>query len=162
MSFLDIQCPMCGQSFDPDQHIGCEACPLNSGCTLVCCPACGYQTVNPHNSKLARLFQSLFSLRSSSRNLSSDPESTTLADVPPGGKAEIIGFSAGFPADRRAYLQAYGLVVNYPVEVVQHSPVTIVKLDHIELALESDLARGILVRSSAAGQEDHLPNSPRR
>jgi Fe2+ transport system protein FeoA len=108
------------------------------------------------------MFQALFSLRSSSRNSSSDSECTTLADVPSGGKAEIIGFSAGFPPDRRAYLQAYGLVENYSVQVVQHSPVIIVKIDHIELALESDLARGILVQSSVTDQEDRLPNPPRR
>ena len=37
--------------------------------------------------------------------------------------------------------------MNYCVQVLQHSPVTIVKLDHIELALESDLAKGILVKT---------------
>ena len=162
MSFLDIQCSMCGQRFDPDQHIGCEACPLHSGCILVCCPNCGHQTVNPYKSKFARLLQSLFTLRASSKNLISKSERTTLADVPPGRKAEIIGFSAGFPADRRAYLQAYGLVENYWVQVVQHSPVTIVKLDHIELALESDLAKGILVQSELTVQEDRLSNTHRR
>lgn len=147
---------MCGQRFDPDKNIGCEACPLHSGCTLVCCPNCGNQTVNHHKSKFARLLQSLFALRASSSSLISKSERTTLAEVPPGRKAEIIGFSAGFPEDRRAYLQAYGLVVNYSVQVVQHSPVTIVRLDNIELALESELAKGILVQSELTIQEDQL------
>jgi Fe2+ transport system protein FeoA len=118
--------------------------------------------VNPQKSKLARFFQSLFTLSASSRDLRSESESTTLADVPPGGKAEITGFSAGFPADRRAYLQAYGLVENYWVQVVQHSPVTIVKLDHIELALESDLAKGILVQSELKVHGDHHPHADPR
>lgn len=78
-----------------------------------------------------------------------------MADVPPGCRAEVVGFSAGFPPDRRAYLQAYGLVLNYSVQVVQHSPVTIVRVDHIELALESDLAKGILVQLSPDDQNNN-------
>jgi Fe2+ transport system protein FeoA len=157
MSILDIQCPMCGQSYNPDQHIGCENCPLHSGCALVCCPTCGYQTVNLRKSKAARLVQSLFTLGASSRNFNSLSGRTTLADVTPGRKVKIIGFSPGFPPDRREYLQAYGLVENYQVQVLQHSPVTIVRLDHIELALEIDLARGILVESELPGTGDNLP-----
>jgi Fe2+ transport system protein FeoA len=70
----------------------------------------------------------------------------SLADIPPGGQAEFVGFSNDFPADRKAYLQAYGLVVNHQIQVVQHSPVTIIRLDNLELALENDLARGIRVQ----------------
>jgi Fe2+ transport system protein FeoA len=70
----------------------------------------------------------------------------SLADIPPGGQAELVGFSNDFPADRKAYLQAYGLVVNHQIQVVQHSPVTIIRLDNLELALENDLARGIRVQ----------------
>lgn len=73
-------------------------------------------------------------------------EAKTLANVPPGGQVEVIGFTDDFPADRKAYLQAYGLVLKHQVQVVQHSPVTIIRLDNIELALESDLAQGIMVR----------------
>lgn len=57
----------------------------------------------------------------------------------------MIGFTADFPLDKRSYLQAYGLVPNYLVEILAHSPVTIVRLDNSELALENDLARGIIV-----------------
>lgn len=64
-------------------------------------------------------------------------------------KAKVIGFAADIPPDRRSYLQAYGLVSNYWVEVLCHSPVTIVRIDNIELALENDLARGIKVEWGA-------------
>jgi Fe2+ transport system protein FeoA len=77
-------------------------------------------------------------------------EGVTLADVPPGSHAELIGFTDTFPADRKAYLQAYGLVLNHQVQVVQHTPVTIIRLDNIELALENDLAKGIKVQLSSA------------
>jgi Fe2+ transport system protein FeoA len=75
----------------------------------------------------------------------------TLADVPPGSHAKVVRFEADFPPDRRAYLQSYGLVMDYWVQVVQHSPITIVRLDHLELALESELAGGIIVQMSPDG-----------
>jgi len=154
MSPQDIQCSMCGQRFDPEQHLACRACPMHSGCNLVCCPACGYQTVDPGRSKIVRLARFFSTLRSSSGSAQDCKDRTTLADVPAGCSAEVVGFSAGFPLDRRAYLQSYGLVLNYSVQVVQQSPVTIVRLDHIELALENDLARGILVQLSLPDQID--------
>jgi len=119
---------------------------MHSGCNLVCCPACGYQTVDPQHSKLVRLLRYFRELKTSARYASSGEDGTTLAEVPPGYKAEFVGFSDKFPPDQRAYLQAYGLMPNHWVQVVQHSPVTIVRLDYLELALEGDLARGIQVQ----------------
>ena len=112
---------------------------MHSGCTLVCCPACGYQTVNPRRSKIIRLVNFLFTAKNSSNYPSAKKVEDSLADVPAGRKAKVIGFSADFPPDRRTYLQAYGLVPNYWVQVLGHSPVTIVRLDNIELALENEL-----------------------
>lgn len=50
-----LTCPMCGTQFDPDQHISCQACPLQTGCQLACCPNCGFEIVNVQKSVLARL-----------------------------------------------------------------------------------------------------------
>jgi Fe2+ transport system protein FeoA len=69
----------------------------------------------------------------------------TLLDVPPGCRARVTGFQDGFPADRRAYLQAYGLTPHDWVTVLQNSPVTVIRLENTELALESELADGIQV-----------------
>jgi hypothetical protein len=46
---------MCGHRFDPAVHIACQACPLQNGCQLTCCPVCGFEMVNPDRSILARL-----------------------------------------------------------------------------------------------------------
>ena len=36
------KCALCSCSFDPEGQ-GCRpACPLSSGCAMVCCPRCGY------------------------------------------------------------------------------------------------------------------------
>jgi len=143
-----IECNFCGYLYDPDQHLACQTCPLHSNCNLVCCPACGYQTVNPQRSFLVRLARHIPRLKESGRLSRAARHGITLADVPPGWQAEIIGFSDSFPADRKAYLQAYGLVLHHQVQVVQHRPVTIIRLDHVELALENDLASGIQVHLS--------------
>ena len=145
MSFWDIQCSMCGQRYDPDQQLACQNCPIHSGCNLVCCPNCGYQTVNPHRSKFVQLLRLILPPGQANMFARSSFEGVTLAEVPVGCKAEVLGFSADFPPERKAYLQAYGLVPNYQVQVLQRSSVTIVRVDHIELALENDLARGIHV-----------------
>ena len=69
----------------------------------------------------------------------------TLADVPSGHQALIEGFTYSIPTDRREHLQAYGVVPGHWVQVIQHSPVTVIQIEHTELALELDLARKVNV-----------------
>jgi Fe2+ transport system protein FeoA len=52
------------------------------------------------------------------------------------------------PRERRAHLQAYGLVPGHCVRILQHSPVTIVQIEHMELALEGGLARQVQVEGT--------------
>lgn len=153
MSGQRIHCAMCGHKFNPDQHLACQACPVQSGCSLVCCPACGYQTVNPRRSKIVRLMNFLSANKNSTSPAGPQKTEGSLAGVPPGMKAKVIDFSADFPPERKAYLQAYGMVPDYWVTVLGHSPVTIVQLDNIELALENELASGIKVQWSLKSGE---------
>ncbi len=46
---------------------------------------------------------------------------------------------------RRQQLRAYGLETKAGGRVTQHHPVTVVTMGETELALEADLAQGILV-----------------
>ena len=35
-------CPLCGTAFDTEGQ-GCRpSCPMSRGCSVVCCPSCGY------------------------------------------------------------------------------------------------------------------------
>jgi Fe2+ transport system protein FeoA len=68
----------------------------------------------------------------------------TLADIPPGSRARIDTLD-GLSTDRRHQLQAYGVAPGRWVRVVQQSPVTVVRVEHLDLAFESDIARGIRV-----------------
>ena len=74
------------------------------------------------------------------------PVELTLENLPVGKSAQVDGFLAGLSAQRRTHLQSYGLVAGVWVQVSQHSPVTIVQVEHLELALENDLAEKIRVR----------------
>jgi uncharacterized Zn finger protein (UPF0148 family) len=58
-----ITCPMCGHRFDAVENASCQACPLKSGCQMVCCPECGYQTVNTADSALARAASHWFTFK---------------------------------------------------------------------------------------------------
>jgi Fe2+ transport system protein FeoA len=69
----------------------------------------------------------------------------TLLDVPPGYQVKIEGFAPNLSPARKSQLQAYGLVPGYWVEVLQHSPVTVIMIEHSEVAMENDLARLVWV-----------------
>lgn len=69
----------------------------------------------------------------------------TLADTPAGQRVCLRGFSSSLPAERLSHLLAYGLAPGRWVQVIQHEPVTVVQVEHSELALENDLARQIEV-----------------
>ena len=54
-----MHCPLCGFEFD-EKSLACSArCPLAAvqGCSLVCCPNCGYQMVDERKSGLAKLLR---------------------------------------------------------------------------------------------------------
>lgn len=55
-----ITCAMCGHEFDPAGHQRCSSCPIQKGCQLVCCPECGYETINIHQSRLVQMIAKFF------------------------------------------------------------------------------------------------------
>jgi Fe2+ transport system protein FeoA len=69
----------------------------------------------------------------------------SLAQVKPGRRVRINGFLPGLSAARSWHLQSYGVVPGCWLRVVQQSPVTIVQVEHLELALERGLAALIQV-----------------
>lgn len=96
----------------------------------------GYTIPNP----------SWFRLRRFQAQPSLTPVESTLENLPVGKAAQVDGFQAGLSSERRTHLQSYGLVPGVWVQVSQHSPVTIVQIEHLELALENDLAEKIRVK----------------
>lgn len=136
-------CAMCGLRFDPSEHTACEACPIRNGCALACCPACGYSFVAPSSSSVIRLGARISSqLRR--RKAGRGSERGTLHAVLPGERARIAGVE-DLPAGQQEQLLAYGVAPGTSVEVLQSRPVTVVRVEHVEIAFESALARKIRV-----------------
>ncbi len=165
MIFRVIDCPICGNSFDPSSAaLSCQSCPINQGCQLVCCPRCGYSTVDPGRSRLLQLLLKIRGLRSffrrggdrstlaeASDRASMVHNACTLAEIPPGNGSRVVGFHGAIPKERLSQLQAYGLIPGKDVRVLQSRPVMVVEVDHTELAMEPDLASKIRVTRIANG-----------
>lgn len=81
-----------------------------------------------------------------------------LADLAPGTVATVLELDASVSIWRDR-LVAYGLVPGRRVEVVQHAPVTVVRVERIDLAFEARIAAGIVVAAcGVTGAE--LPGGP--
>lgn len=154
-----LTCSMCGHRFDPDAELLCRECPLQIGCPLFCCPACGRSDVDPKRSRLARLVAGLLprTLSASANGHAGELQRAkwagTLANVSPGSTTTVIGFLDGISAHHRERLQAYGLSPGRRVDVLQHSPATVIQVEHTELALEADLARLVRVSSETGSAQ---------
>jgi Fe2+ transport system protein FeoA len=99
--------------------------------------------VNIHRSKLARIFSRLLP----KSKVDSAPNVKHLVGINPGELTRIAGFASTIPADRQAHLQSYGLIPGRIVRVMQHSPVTIIQVEHTELAIEREMAQDIHVET---------------
>ena len=153
----EVTCAMCGQVFDPSEYRTCAACPLKSGCQLACCPNCGFETVDPEQSVLARTFANLIGKGSQDKRQKMEKMNTLtnvalqfgtkLTELPVGAEAQILNFSQEISDERKAQLQAYGIVPGSSIRVKQHKPVTIIQVDHTELAFETELASTILLKN---------------
>jgi len=71
----------------------------------------------------------------------------TIVNIKPGCRARILKFSPAISPDRRAHLQAYGVVPGRYIKIIQHFPVTVIQVEHTELALETELAGKIEVEA---------------
>ena len=70
-----------------------------------------------------------------------------LAELPPGTTATVLELDASVSIWRDR-LVAYGVAPGRQVEVVQHAPVTVVRVERIDLAFETRIAAGIVVAPS--------------
>jgi Fe2+ transport system protein FeoA len=148
----EFTCPLCGHAFDPAAHLACQTCPLHSGCRLVCCPACGHTTVDQEQSRIVRWITGLLSRASQPQDLpSSRPAAraaptrrSALAAAPIDRMVRMVDMG-NLPATQREQLHGYGLVPGRVLRVVQRNPVTVVQLEHVEVAIETELAQAVWV-----------------
>jgi Fe2+ transport system protein FeoA len=138
-----MHCGMCGYDFDPSE-LACHAsCPLGAACMVVCCPRCGYSTVDPQRSSLSRRLLHLFD-RNSPAAATGGPEGTVrLLDLKPGQGGHVCDVGGG--GSRLAHLSQYGLLPGTPIRLTQKRPVPIVQVGQTDLALDMAIAAEIYV-----------------
>jgi Fe2+ transport system protein FeoA len=77
------------------------------------------------------------------------PESSgrhrSLVEVLAGRRVRLCGFGKEMSDKHREHLKAYGMVPGFWIDVIQQSPVTVLKIEHTELVLEHNLAINIQV-----------------
>lgn len=70
-----------------------------------------------------------------------------LSEAPPGCRVCMAGFAPEGVCWRER-LQAYGVAPGRDLEVIQQSPVTVVRVDHVELAFERSISKSIVVQEA--------------
>ncbi len=188
MPAATIDCPICAYQFGGDEPRACASCPVNRSCTLLCCPNCGHNTVDPGQSRAARGLLRLLrraerrrfepgrapagatpANRDARLNEPSaerrpdrpEPSPVTLRDLPPGSRARVCEFATDAPTRCREALIAYGLCPGQWLWVRRNSPVTVVEVDQLELALDPDLAQWIEIDRLECPLPDSEPASQR-
>ncbi len=53
-----VRCALCGREYAPGA-CRCQGCPLASHCQMLCCPYCGYRSVDAEGSTAARWLRRL-------------------------------------------------------------------------------------------------------
>jgi Fe2+ transport system protein FeoA len=144
-----VSCAMCGHRFDPHETNLCASCPLGKGCSLVCCPNCGYSVPDPSRSTVVGLAARAAAALARRRRARAVPRST-LAHAAPGSQATIETLEH-VPARQREQLLAYGVAPGRVVDVLQTRPVTIVRVEHAELAFETALSHAIGIAAPSEG-----------
>jgi Fe2+ transport system protein FeoA len=74
-----------------------------------------------------------------------DKQVSSLANAPLDTWVVVTKYLPGMPPERYAQLRAYGLAPGCKVIVLQHTPVNVIRIDHLELALERSLVNEIQV-----------------
>ncbi len=139
-----MQCPLCRWEFVRKDTACTHGCPLGKWCRLVRCPNCGYEFSEPHaRGWLARLFH---------RELPPPPSHCELLDLTQleaGEETEVVCLNCAH-ASRKNTLAVYGISPGNHIALRQKRPHYIVRVGETELALETDIAREILVKRVTA------------
>jgi len=140
-----IRCQLCGYEFDETQASACSSCALNPHCAVICCPNCGYQSVDESKSKLTQgLRQAL--LRAWGRRRTGSPAGVVcrLSELPAGQSATVVAIESNSPA-RQERLNVFGVMPGCQLVLEQSQPTFVVRIGFTELSLEREIADEILI-----------------
>ena len=137
-----MKCPLCGHEYD-EHAAACHAtCPMNQSCTLLCCPQCGYQTVD-ESKTAAGWLRRLWKGRSRVR-LQAVGAARRLSDLEPGQSGQVVTIATQ-QAARLDRLSALGVVPGSRVTLRQRTPAFILCVGETELCVDESIAQEILM-----------------
>jgi Fe2+ transport system protein FeoA len=140
------QCPLCGYEFDTASMMCHTSCPLSRGCSIICCPNCGYQMPDENRLRGAGALKRLWERYTALRQVRYQPgASQPLATLRVGQQAEVTAIAA-IKESRLARLSAFGLVPGSFVRLQQRSPAYVIFVDETEIALDAEIAHEIMVQ----------------
>lgn len=143
-----MKCSMCGAEFEADAAArSCSGCPLVGNCSLVRCPSCGFDNVP--ESRLVGWVRKLNQRRRRCRHarVTDWIGPLTMADLPPGQKARVVGVVHENAAGRHTQkLIAMGVFPGAQVVMQRRSPGYVFQIGFSQFAVDSDVARSILVQ----------------
>ena len=143
-----MNCSMCGADFEvEDAARSCNGCPLVGNCSLIRCPACGYDNVPE-----SRLLGWVRRMRCRRKRVRGDHRlewvgPLTLADLPLGQPARVVGVVHEKEGGRHTQkLIAMGVFPGERIEVRRRSPGYVFQIGLSQFAVDADVARTVLVQ----------------
>ncbi|NIM50569.1 MAG: hypothetical protein GTN62_09610 [Gemmatimonadales bacterium] len=119
-------------------------------CNLIRCPSCQYEF--PEQPQSVTWLRGLLGRRPLLR-----PEAPgdirSIRELKSGERATILCLGGG-STRRRNSLAVFGLVPGAELAVLQHHPACVIQVGETELALDDDIARGILVQPNESAKAD--------
>jgi Fe2+ transport system protein FeoA len=135
---------MCGYEFDPSQLTCHGACPLGAHCMVICCPRCGYSTVDPARSTFTRRLIGILTRGRTAAAAGGEGEGAVpLLALRPGQGGHVA--DVGAESETMHHLSQYGLLPGTPISLARKHPVPIVRVGQTDLALDRSVAARIFV-----------------
>ena len=151
-----LTCPLCGFEFDKDETLCSHGCPMGTLCNLVRCPSCDYEF--PETPRAVSFVRKLLS-KSEPQLVESTEGIRTLRDLKRGECARVMCLGAR-RASRHETLSVFGLELGAEVTLLQQRPSCVVQVGETTLALDTDIAKGILVRPVACADGGDRQGQP--
>lgn len=141
MSTRYLVCPFCGFEFEKVDTLCRHGCPMNVVCHLVRCPSCEYEFPErmEQQSWIRRLKQ-----RRSPGEVGMAANVLPVKSLKKGEQANVVCLASASSSLRNT-LAVFGLIPGSEITLIQRYPSCVVRIGETELALDSDIARKIMV-----------------
>lgn len=141
-----IDCALCGYSFNKGSEMLCNHCPLHKKCDLTCCPNCGYAMITNNRNNRSKRRQRIFR-QGKLKGRQAKPFS--LGGCRKKCGTVVRGFSGKMEEKNKLFLLGRGIRPGKAIKVMQTSPAVVVEVDHLQVAIERELADLIYINNRA-------------